>query len=253
MRRVSWIVILALILLVGFAFWLRLRIFPLSLSASHFTLRMGETVQLSVTKKTWLGHQALAHSEITHYATTFESMAVVEPDGKVTAVGTWGEPKESATVFAINGQLRGMVSFSLLAEGPGPTLDFVVEAPSVQGMRTATCCSIPAQLVEGQQVKFRLLRRDAKYLDVTRRSSGTRYTLFFGSGVPNDPNAAQIVGYGEGIDPATFRIDDEHGMIVAPTSIGRLNHFTVLIFARNREAVGWKQFQLSHATSGDSP
>jgi hypothetical protein len=40
--------------------------------------------------------------------------------------------------------------------------------------------------------------------------------------VPNDPNAAQIVGYGEGINPMTFRIDDERGTIVAPTSIGHL-------------------------------
>lgn len=105
-------------------------------------------------------------------------MAVVEPDGKVTAVGTWGEPEESAIVSAINGQLWGMVSFSLLAEGPGPTLDFVVEAPSAQGMSTATCCSTPARLIEGEQVKFRLLRRNAEHTDVTRRSSGTRYILF---------------------------------------------------------------------------
>lgn len=251
MRRVLCFVILALILLVGVASWLRLRIFPLSVSASHSTLHMGETVQLSVVRKTWLGHQPLPHPEKTQYATTFESLAVVEPDGKVTAVGTWGESKESAMVSAINGQLQGTVSFSLLAEGRGPTLDFIVEAPSVQ-MRVATCCSTPAQLMEGQQIRYRLLRRNAEHTDVTRRSSGTRYTLFFGSGVPNDANAAQIVGYGEGISPATFRIDDEHGLIVAPTSIGRLNHFTVLAFARNGEAVGWKQFQLVHAAGGDS-
>ncbi len=141
MRRVRWIVIVALVLFVGFASWLRLRISPLYLSASHSTLRMGETVQLSVTRTTWLGHQSLTHPERTHYVTTFESMAVVEPDGKVTAVGTWGEPEESAIVSAINGQLWGRVNFSLLAEGPGPTLDFVVEAPSVPSMSTATCCS----------------------------------------------------------------------------------------------------------------
>ncbi len=252
MRRVLWIAILALMLLVGFASWLRLPVSPLSVSVSHSTLRMGETVQLSIAKKTWLGQEPLAHPERTHYLTTFESMAVVEPDGKVTAVGTWGEPKESAIVSAINGQLWGVVSLSLLAEGPGPTLDFVVEAPPLQGMSTATCCSTPAQLIEGQQVKFRLLRRNAEHTDVTRRSSGTRYTLFFGSGVPNDPNSAQIVGYGEGINPGTFRIDDEHGMIVAPTSIGRLNYFTVLAFARNGEAVGWEQFKLAHAARGDS-
>jgi len=68
---------------------------------------------------------------------------------------------------------------------------------------------------------------------VTRGISGTLDTLFFNSGVPNDANATQIVGYGDGINPSTFRIDDEYGTIVAPTSIGGLNHFTVLVFARN--------------------
>lgn len=42
-------------------------------------------------------------------------------------------------------------------------------------------------------------------------------------------------------------------MIVVPTSIVGLNHFTVLAFARNGEAVGWKRSQLVHAASGDSP
>jgi len=216
MSRVLRIVIPALILLVGIASWLRLRISPLSLSAWHSTLRMGETVQLAVDRKTWLGHQPLAHPEKTHYATTFESMVVVEPDGKVTAVGTWGEPEGSAIISAMNGPLWGKVSFSLLAEGPGPTLDFVVETPSVQGMGTATCCSTPARLIEGKQVKFHLLRRNLQHTDVTRRITGTRYVLFFGSGKPNDTNAAQIVGYGAGINPANFLIDDEHGMIVPP-------------------------------------
>jgi hypothetical protein len=88
---------------------------------------------------------------------------------------------------------------------------------------------------------------------VTRRNTGTRYTLFFGSGVPNDPNAAQIVGYGEGIGPATFQVDDERGMIIAPGSIGRLNFFTVLVLARNGEAVGWKQIKLAHASASTQP
>jgi hypothetical protein len=73
------------------------------------------------------------------------------------------------------------------------------------------------------------------------------------SGVPNHPDAAQIVGYGEGINPMTFRIDDDRGTIVAPASIGHLNYFTVLVFARNAEAVGWKQFILVHAAAPDLP
>ena len=65
MRRVLWIAILALMLLVGFASWLRLGVSPLSVSVSHSTLRMGETVQLSIAKKTWLGQEPLAHPERT--------------------------------------------------------------------------------------------------------------------------------------------------------------------------------------------
>ena len=106
----------------------------LRVSVSHTTLRVGETVQLAVTKKIWFGTEPLAHPERTQYITNWESMAVVEPDGKVTAVGTWGEREEM----------------------------------------------IPA------------------------------------------------------------------------ASIGRLNRFTVLAFARNGEAVGWKQFQLEHPASGNS-
>jgi hypothetical protein len=174
-------------------------------------------------------------------------MAVVEPDGKVTAVGTWGKSEESTDVMAFNGKLHGKIDLSILAGGPGPGLDFTADAPPVPQLGTATCCSTPVRVREGQQVRFKVLRRDNQHSDVTRRTTGTQYTLFFGSGVPNDPNAARIVGYGQGINPATFLIDDQHGVITAPPSIGHLNHFTVLVFVRNGNEVGWKQFQLAHA------
>jgi hypothetical protein len=252
--RLMWVAGFALFaLVVGASLWLRLWVSGLDVSASRTTLQLGETVQLAVAKKTWLGTEPLAHPERTEYITNWESIAVVEPDGRVTAVGVWGEAKETTNVMAFNGKLKEIVRFSLRALGPGPSLDFVAEAPPVTDMRTAACCSIPVRLAEGQQLRFRVLRRDMQHTDVTRRSSGTRYTLFFGSGVPNDPNAAQIVGYGEGINPMTFRIDDERGAIVAPTSIGHLNYFTVLVFARNSEAVGWKQFNLVHAAAPDVP
>jgi hypothetical protein len=221
-----------------------------SVAAPHATLRMGETVQLEVTKKTWLGTEPLAHPERTQYITNWESMAVVEPDGSVTAVGTWGEPKETTDVMAFNGQLKGSVKLSVRGEGRGPSLDFIVDASNVRDLGNATCCSVPVQVVEGQEVRFRLLRRNPQQTDVTRRSAGTRYTLFFGSGVPNDPNPAQIIGYGQGINPSTFLVDDERGMIVAPASIGKLNYFTVLVFARNDTEVGWKQIKLVHAAAG---
>jgi len=245
MRKFLWIAVFAA--LMGIGLWLRLWISALEVSAPRTTLHMGETVQLKVLRKTLLGTAFLEHPERTEYITNWETMAVVEPGGKVTAVGTWGEPEESTDVMAFNGMLTGKIDFSVLAGGPGPTLDFTVDAPPASGMGTATCCSTPVRVIEGRQVRFKVVRRNSEHSDVTRRSTGTRYTLFFGSGVPNDPSAARIVGYGQGISPATFLVDDEHGVITAPPSIGHLNHFTVLLFVRNGDAVGWKQFQLVHA------
>jgi hypothetical protein len=142
-------------------------------SVSRTTSQVGETVQWAVAKKTWLGTEALAHPQRTEYITDWESMAVVEPDGSVTAVGAWGEAEETTNVMAFNGK-QGTVRFSLRAVGPGPSLDFVAEAPPVTDMRTAACCSMPVRLAEGQQLRFRVLSRDIKQTDVTHRSSGTR-------------------------------------------------------------------------------
>ena len=247
--RKGLIWISSFLLVAGLGLSLRLWIFELDVSAPHTTLHVGESVQLVVTRKTWLGTEPLAHPERTKYITTWETMTAVDPDGKVTAVGTWGEAQESSIVTAYNGKQRGSVNLSVRADGSGPTLDFVVDASPVVGEHAMTCCSAPVQLIEGQRTAFRLLRHDPQHRDVTRRATGTRYTLFFGSGVPNDPNAAQIVGYGEGINSATFRVDDEQGMIIAPGSIGNLNAFHVLVLARNGEDVGWKEIKLTHAAA----
>lgn len=246
----KWLIAAAL--RVGAGLGLRLWIPGLEVSASRTTLHMGESVQLAVARKTWLGSEPIADPERTRYITNFESMAVVEPGGKVTAVGTWGKAEEATNVMAFHGRLKGVVRFSLRAGGPGPSLDFVAEGSRAVGMGTAACCSIPVKLIEGHQLRFRVQRKDAFQTDLTKRSTGTTYTLFFGSGVPNDPNPAQIIGYGKDVNPGTFRIDDEHGMIVAPASIGNLNRFTVLVFARNGEEVGWKQFQLVHNPASPS-
>jgi len=64
MRRVLWIAAVVLVG-VGAALWLRLWISQLQVSASRTTLRMGQTAQLAVTKKTWLGSEPLAHPERT--------------------------------------------------------------------------------------------------------------------------------------------------------------------------------------------
>lgn len=245
MRNFFWIAVFAVA--VASVLYLRLWVSDLDVSAPRTTLHMGETVQLKVSRKILLGTEPLDHPERTQYITNWETMAVVEPDGKVTAVGTWGKQEESTDVMAFNGKLTGKVDLSILADGPGPSLEFTADAPPVPKMGTATCCSTPVRVVEGQQVRFKVLRRDRPNTDVTRSTTGTRYTLFFGSGVPNDPNAARIVGYGQGIGLTTFLVDDEHGVITAPSSIGHLNYFTVLVFARNGDAVGWKQFQLVHA------
>jgi hypothetical protein len=250
----KWLIgVIGFVLVAGSCLYLRLWISDLDVSAPHTTLHMGETVQLVVTRKTWLGTEPLAHPERTKYFTTWETMTPVDPDGKVTGIGTWGETHESSVVMAYNGKLRGSVNLSVRADGSGPTLDFVVDAPPVVGERATTCCSTPVELIEGQQTAFRLLRKDSPHSDLTSRATGTRYTLFFGSGVPNDANSAQIVGYGEGINPATFRVDDEHGMITAPASIGKLNAFHILVLARNGEEVGWKEIKLVHATVSPQP
>ena len=75
MRRVLWIAVVAL--LVGAFLWLRLWISQLEVSASHTTLRMGDSVQLAVTMKTWFGTKLLIHPERTQYISNWESMAVV--------------------------------------------------------------------------------------------------------------------------------------------------------------------------------
>jgi hypothetical protein len=250
-KRLLWAAGLTLVAVLSL--WLRLWISDLDVSAPHTTLRVGESVQLRVARKTVFGTEPLAHPEQTKYITTWETMTAVEPDGRVTAVGTWGEKHETSVVMAFNGKLSGNLYLAVRADGPGPTLDFVVDATPVVGGPVTTCCSAPVQLVEGQQAAFRVWRHDSQHSDVTRRTTGTRYTLFFGSGVPNDPNTAQIVGYGEGINPATFRIDDEHGVIVAPVSIGKLNSFHVLVLARNDEDVGWKEIKLTHPATSREP
>ena len=113
------------------------------------------------------------------YMTTWESMTPVDRDGRVTAVGTWGEARESSVVTAFNGRMHGSLNFSVLADGPGPSLDFNVDAPSVIGMATATCCSTPVRLVKATAAAFRALRHDPQHSDVTRRDTGTHVYVAF--------------------------------------------------------------------------
>ena len=139
LRRVMWAAALALLVVAGLR--LRLWISGLNVSASHTTLHVGETVQLAVSRKTWLGTEPLAHPERTRYITTWESMAVVEPDGRVTAVGTGGKADESAIVMVRNGRLWGSLTFSLGEGAPGPSLDFEADGPPATPTLAEVCCS----------------------------------------------------------------------------------------------------------------
>jgi hypothetical protein len=72
-------------------------------------------------------------------------------------ITTW-ESRETSGVTAFNRKLHGSIGLSVRSEGPGPSLDFIVDAPSVMGMPAATCCSIPVHLVSGQRAAFRVPR-----------------------------------------------------------------------------------------------
>jgi hypothetical protein len=80
---------------------------------------MGETVQLKVSRKTLLGTTPLEHPERTEYITNWESMAVVEPDGKITAVGTWGKSEEGTdALHIVANHLRSQLDV-MQPRGPG--------------------------------------------------------------------------------------------------------------------------------------
>ena len=60
-RRLIWVagfLVAGFVLSVVVGLWLRLWTSELDVSAPHKTLRMGETVQLAVARKTWLGTES---------------------------------------------------------------------------------------------------------------------------------------------------------------------------------------------------
>lgn len=80
----------------------------LQLDAPTTTLRVGESTQVTVRKKlSWLRTRELEKPSETSFSTTSESALVVEPDGKVTCVGTYGRSQEGAWVSAYNGRSGG--------------------------------------------------------------------------------------------------------------------------------------------------
>ncbi len=71
---------------------------------------------------------------------------MVEPDGRVTCVGTGGRTEDEIWVSAVKDRDSGHISFDLLEKGPGPTLDFLVPEISRPAaipddyVRFAPCC-----------------------------------------------------------------------------------------------------------------
>ncbi len=189
----------------------------LSVSAPKTTLRVGETAQLTVVLKRADGSKenVTDPSTGTTYYTTSESMLIPEPDGRVTAVGTYGKPWEAAIIGVRHGPLRGSISIDLLPAGPGPRLR-VVAASTV--------------LREGEQTQLHVYKplSDGTRKDVTATRSGTKYLIFTGSGQVNF-NVVRI---------------NHSGLASAPTSLGRYNWRAVMVFVRHGDEVGWIELKI---------
>jgi hypothetical protein len=224
----------------------------LKLTAARTSLGIGESVRVTVQKKvSWFRTAELTDPSKTVYTTTSESLLVVEPDGWVTCVGTSGRSRESAWISATNGESHGHLSFDLSLEGPGPTLDFITAPTDLPPLPHnaqspfVPCCSTPLALREGQQMRFKVQAR-ASGRDLTSSATGTRYTLFFGSGVPNDHRPSIITGGTDAVSAKSFLLDANQGAITAPHSIARLNFARVIVFFRNGDLVGWREIVVIH-------
>ena len=223
----------------------------LSVSAPTTTLRVGESTRLTVQKKRgFFLHRKLERPDMTTYLTVSESELVVEPDGQVTCVGTAGRTKDEIWLSAKNGRDSGHMSFDLLQAGPGPGLDFVAADVAKLAttpdyfVRFAPCCSgDPIVMKEGQTIRYRLVRHGTPSDDLT---ASAIYTVFFGSGVPNDASPSVITGGHDTVSFRNFHVDAQHGTVSAPASIGGNNWNRVVVFARHGDLVGWKYIVITH-------
>jgi hypothetical protein len=222
----------------------------LELTAPTTSLHLGGSVQLKVKKKgSWFRSYDLKNPAKTTYVTSGESTLVVEPDGMVTCVGTHHGPTESAVIGAWNGRSHGTLTLECLSDGPGPTLELTADSsvPLPENARNPwiPCCSEPLALNEGQQLKYTVRARSSGR-DLTSTTTGTRYTLFFGSGVPDDSRPSIITGGPDYVSVKTFLVDSRQGTMTAPVSIGKLNRAVVIVFVRNGELVGWRDIVVIH-------
>lgn len=192
----------------------------LSVAAPQATLRVGETVQLTVLQKLPDGttRDLTDPSTGTIYITTNEFVLIPEPDGRVTCVGILGRRQESASIVVKSGELRSSIRFKLLPGGPGPTLEVVADKTVLHEG-------------EGTQVHIYKILPSGKKRGVTTTSTGTRYLTF--------------TGYGR-VDPGVISIT-KTGVVSAPESIGRYNRRSVIIFVRNEKAVGWVELKVVRA------
>ena len=192
----------------------------LHIRPSKTTLRIGETIQLTVTERLPDGSTRDLTSPATGtlYDTTSESMLVPEDDGRVTCIGTHDENWNVATVAAQNGKLRKKVRLRLLAaDAPGPSLNVVADKKVLR---------------EGEKAQLHVFK---PLPGGTRReltgAAGTRYLTFAGYGV---------------VDPSVISID-KTGLASATNSIGNYNHRTVVVFVRNGDSVGWIDLEVTHS------
>ena len=194
----------------------------LDVTAPKTTLRVGETVQLSVSERHAVGpsRDLTSAASGTVYYTTGESVLIPEPDGRVTCIGTSDRDSESAVIGALNGGRRGSLRFQLLAAGPGPGLEVLADT---------------TVLHEGEAVQLHAFRSssDGSRKELTATSTGTRYLTFAGNAF---------------VDSSVISVSDL-GLASAVGSIGRFNYRTVIVFVRNGDAVGWIVLKVVHAGS----
>jgi len=192
----------------------------LQVSAPRTTLRVGETVQLSVRQRQPDGttRDVTDPTSGTRYYTTGEPVLIPELDGRVTCIGTGGKDHESAVIGAANGEKTGSLRFELLPAGPGPGLEVTAEKSVLQ---------------EGERVQLHVFKSSPAGVrrELAATSTGTRYLLFAGQAFP---------------DPGVIVVS-ETGLASAVSSIGSYNYRTVFVFVRNEDSVGWIELKVVHA------
>jgi hypothetical protein len=191
----------------------------LQVSAPRTTLRVGETVQLSVKQRQPDGttRDVTDPASGTRYYTTGESLLIPEPDGRVTCIGTGGKDRESAVIGAAVGERTGSIRFELLPAGPGPGLEVTADKSVLQ---------------EGEGVQLHVFKTSPAggRRELSATSTGTRYLMFAGQAFP---------------DPSVIGVSDT-GLASAVGSIGSYNYRTVFVFVRNEDAVGWIELKVVH-------